>query len=69
MESYKKDYDAELAAKPAEYDPKKKTWHKEQMKWSYIEKAIFEVWPCTKTDPSEFNKSQHARPAKCKSSD
>ena len=24
MESYKKDYDAELAAKPAEYDPKKK---------------------------------------------
>ena len=25
MESYKKDYDAELAAKPAEYDPKKKT--------------------------------------------
>ena len=31
MESYKKDNDAELAAKPAEYDPKKKTWHKEQM--------------------------------------
>ena len=30
------------------------------MKWSYITKAIFEVWPCTKTDPSELNKARHA---------